>query len=67
MPLESAPYWFAKCDNCGDHADYDEYSAFQDPGHAGDAAIAIDWTSKGETWHCPQCPPLLDEDEEMTA
>ena len=44
MPIESAPYYFAKCDNCGERANYDEFTAYDDPGLAADEAVAVDWT-----------------------
>jgi hypothetical protein len=62
MPIKSAPYYFAVCDKCGERADYDEFTAYEDAGHAADEAIAGDWTEKGDVWHCPDCPPL-DEEE----
>jgi hypothetical protein len=64
MPLTSLPYWFAKCDNCGEDADYDEYSAFKDPGVAADQALDGEWTRDGDVWHCPACPPLGDESDD---
>jgi hypothetical protein len=64
MPLTSAPYWFAKCDNCGERAEYDGFSAFEDAGHAADMAIDGEWTRKGDVWHCPACPRLDDEAED---
>ena len=61
MPVQSEPFYFLVCDGCGERADYDDYSAWADPGQAVDAAD--DWTQEGEKFHCPHCPPLDVEDE----
>jgi hypothetical protein len=64
MPIKSAPYYYAVCDNCGERADYDEFTAWEDPSQARDQAIAAEWTERDDRWHCPKCPPLdTDEDE----
>ena len=67
MPISSAPYYFAVCDNCGERADYDEFSAYEKPGMAADEAICAEWTQDGDKWHCPACPPLDDEADEGAA
>lgn len=68
MPLESAPYWFARCDRCQKRAQYGDISAFEEPDHATEMATASEWTEKDGVWHCPDCPPLdVDEDEPDTA
>lgn len=65
MPLESAPYWFTRCDRCGRRGQYGDFSAFEEADHAADMARGSDWTEKNGAWHCPDCPPLDagDEDE----
>ena len=64
MPIKSEPYYFAVCDNCGDRADYGDFSAWKDHGAAADKALASDWTEKDGVFHCPGCPSLADDDEE---
>ena len=66
MPIKSALYYYAVCDNCGERADYDEFTAYEDAGQAADVAVHLGWTKAGEILHCPDCPPL-GEDEEVTA
>lgn len=66
MPISNAPYYFAVCDNCGERADYNEFSAFEEPGHAIDEAISAEWTQDGEKFHCPACPPLDVDDPSET-
>lgn len=56
MPVKSELYFYLVCDNCGERADYSEYSAWADVGQAVDAAD--DWTQDGEKFHCPSCPSL---------
>jgi hypothetical protein len=63
MAIESAPYYFAKCDGCGERAEYDEFSALESASMAADQALDSDWTHKGDLWHCPACPPLDAEDD----
>jgi hypothetical protein len=62
MPLKSEPYYFVVCDGCGQAADYDDYTAWKDPGTAIDMAIDSEWTRKDETFHCTACPSLDPEE-----
>jgi hypothetical protein len=61
MPLASAPYYFLVCDNCGERADYDEFTAYETKALAIDEAS--EWTCEGDVFHCPECPPLKIEDK----
>jgi hypothetical protein len=65
MAIESKPYYFAVCDNCGKRASYrdDEITAWEQVDAAADEAVAIDWTQDGGRLHCPSCPPLDVEDK----
>jgi hypothetical protein len=66
MPIKSAPYYWLECDNCGERADYDDFSAWKDLSMAIDRAE--EWTQDGEKFHCPMCPPLdVEADEAVTA
>ncbi len=58
MPIKSEPYWFAVCDGCGERADYDEFTAWQTRDLAETSTEEIGWTSDGDKWRCPGCPPL---------
>lgn len=58
MSLKSEPYYWLVCDECGERADYDEFSAFEDVGQAYDRALDLGWTSDGERDHCENCPTL---------
>ena len=67
MPIKSAPYYYAECDNCGVRAEYEgDIGAWEQAHAAADEAIADDWTEKDGKFHCPSCPPL-DVDEEAEA
>jgi len=58
MSLQSKPYYWVRCDNCGEDCEYDDFSAFADPGMAFDGAVSADWTEHDGRHHCPDCPPL---------
>ena len=60
MTLKSAPYYWVECDNCGVRCEYDEFSAWADPGYAEQGAIDSNWSSQGERHHCPRCPHIAD-------
>lgn len=59
MGLESRPYWFTVCDNCGHRADYGDFTAWEQPAGAEEASLACEWTTDlAGRWHCPSCPVL---------
>ena len=53
MSLQSKPYYWVRCDNCGEDCEYDDFSAFADPGMAFDGAVSADWTEHDGRHHCP--------------
>jgi hypothetical protein len=61
MPIVSEPYWFTKCDNCGERIEYDDgITAWDSAGTAEEVALESDWSRKGDVWHCSNCPRLDD-------
>ena len=60
MPIESEPYYFAVCDNCGKRAEYHdgEITGWQQKDAVADETTALEWTEKDGKFHCLQCPPL---------
>jgi hypothetical protein len=60
MALQSAPYYWLKCDGCGDRADYGDFSAMDSAASAIDLATDSEWTMDGEKHHCPRCPILTE-------
>jgi hypothetical protein len=60
MSLKSAPYYWVVCDNCGERCEYDEFSAWADPGYAVQGAIDGEWSAQGDRHHCPECPHIAD-------
>lgn len=60
MTIKSAPYYWVECNNCGTRCEYDEFSAWADPGYAVQGAVDGDWTQQGDRHHCPACPYIAD-------
>jgi hypothetical protein len=60
VSVKEAPYYWIECDNCGERADYDEFSAMDTPDAAIDRAINSEWTEQGGRHHCPDCPVIAD-------
>jgi hypothetical protein len=58
VSIASKPYYWLVCDDCGQSADYGDFSAMAEPGEAVDSAINSGWTTDGEKHHCPSCPSL---------
>ncbi len=61
MSVRSAPFWWVVCDGCQGRIDYGEFSALVDAEQAVDIAEESEWTTHGQTHHCPDCPPLCPE------
>ena len=61
MSLKSEPYYWLECDNCGERADYGEYSAWSDVSQVIDAAVDAEWSIHGDVHHCPACPVLCEK------
>ena len=57
-PMKSAPYYWLVCDNCGQPADYGDYTAMGDEGYAIDCALDSEWSTDGEKYNCPSCPSI---------
>ena len=55
MSLKSAPYYWLRCDGCGE---YSGYNALSSPAKVVDLALEAGWSMQGERHHCPECPPL---------
>lgn len=61
MAIKSAPYYWLECDGCGTRHEPGggEYSALASAADAIDDAIADDWSTDGERYHCTSCPTLF--------
>lgn len=60
MSIKNAPYYWVECDDCGERAEYGEYSALADQGDAETMALEdADFTTDGVEHHCHRCPPLF--------
>jgi hypothetical protein len=61
MAIESKPYYFAVCDECGEVADYGDWTAWSDPGQAVDMALELEWSDEDGKLLCPDhSPPPAD-------
>ena len=67
MSIITKPFYLAKCDRCGEEADYEDFSAWSDPNGATEY-LSEDWVTiqgkDGELHYCPSCT-VWSEDEDQ--
>jgi hypothetical protein len=55
MSLQSAPYFWVRCDRCQIDADYGDYTAWKEADMAEESLEDSDWWIDGPGHYCDDC------------